>query len=413
VAIAGAVGELTLLGNSTPILIDLMVMLPSVLILAVATAGPMRGWTSVRFVKGLLVAIIVAQALEAIASRIWIQLFITNSGVDVSELLRQSQSGVPEWVLRRLPLNVPILFITIPALLGAWISGRRGAVRWAAFTVLMSLLSVVIITPPEFTQWRLSIGVLGAQGIVVFITCYFVGSLADQQRAEQAELEAANRRLAEQAHVREQLAASRERVRLARDLHDTLAHTLAGLVVQANVVETLLDDDPAAVRRELARVRQVAKQGLDETRAAIQDLRANMVEELGMGGAVQRQVELVAQRAGLQACFERSGEEPQLDKTCAETMFRIVQEALNNVERHARATHLNVTMQQESQPDPALTIAVRDDGVGFDVSALDDERFGLRGMRERAELIGAYLRVDSTVGAGTQVTITLKQCHHE
>ena len=95
VAIAGAVGELTLLGNSTPIVIDLMVMLPSVLILAVATAAPMRGWTSVRFVKGLLIAVIVAQALEAIASRIWIQLFITNSGVDVSELLRQSQSGVP------------------------------------------------------------------------------------------------------------------------------------------------------------------------------------------------------------------------------------------------------------------------------------------------------------------------------
>ncbi|MCL5995949.1 MAG: sensor histidine kinase, partial [Chloroflexi bacterium] len=412
VAILSTVIGLTLLPDSVPVVLDLAVVLPSILLLAVAVVAPWRGWQSVRFVQGLLIAVIVAQALESAASRLGTQIYSPGTGIDFIGWLRRSQSPLPEWMVRRLPLNASVLFITIPALLGAWISGRRGAMRWAAFTALMSLMGAML-TPISalsslLIDWRISTGLIGAQSIVVFITCYFVGSLADQQRAEQAQLEAANRRLAEQANVREQLATSRERVRLSRDLHDTLAHTLAGLVVQANVVAALLDEDPAAARRELARVQAVAKHGLDETRAAISDLRANMVEDLGLSGALQRQVELVAQRAGLQADFEQSGDEPQLDKASAETLFRITQEALNNVERHAHASCLNVTMQQVSFPDPSLTITVQDDGVGFDVSALDDERFGLRGMRERAELIGAHLRVDSAAGAGTRVTINLK-----
>lgn len=408
VAIIGAAVVITLFPSATPLLIDLAVIVPSVVLLGVTLVAPLRGWHSERFVKGLLAAVIAAETLEAVLSRLGYQWFESATGLDVSGFFPRSAGGPPQQLLMRLPLNVPLLFITIPALLGAWVTGKHGAIRWAGFAVLMSLLSTATFTPPEFTQLRLSAGVFGAQGIVVFITCYFVGSLADQQRAEQAQLEAANRKLAEQALVREQLAASRERVRLARDLHDTLAHTLAGLVIQLNVVDTLFGKDPAAARRELARAQTVARHGLDEMRGAISDLRANMIEDLGLSGALQRLVEVMGQRAGLQAGFERTGEEPQLDRPCAETLFRIIQEALNNVERHARATRVGVTMHQSSTPAPVLSISVKDDGVGFDMSALDDERFGLRGMRERAELIGAHLRVDSAAGAGTTVTVTLK-----
>jgi two-component system sensor histidine kinase DegS len=133
------------------------------------------------------------------------------------------------------------------------------------------------------------------------------------------------------------------------------------------------------------------------------------VEDLGLGSALQRQVELLGQRTGLQADFERSGDDPQLDKIYAETLFRIVQEALNNIERHANASHVIVSMEQMPLPDRLLTLRVKDDGVGFEVTALDDERFGLRGMRERAELIDAHLRIDSVLGAGTTVSITYRQ----
>jgi signal transduction histidine kinase len=408
-SIVGVLVALTLHPTPAPVFIELAAVVPSLVLLAVVFIAPLRGWSSTRFVKSLLVAAIVAAALEGIISRVGLQLMAAANGVEVGEFFRRNVGFPVELALMRLPLNGPLLFITIPAVLGGWIDGRRGALRWAIFTVLMSLLATISTTSPEFTQWRLNVGAIGAQAMVVFITTYFVGTLADQQRGEQEEIEMANRKLAEQAVVREQLATSRERVRLARDLHDTLAHTLAGLVVQAKVVDTLLEKDPLAARRELARVQSVAKQGLADARAAIGDLRANIVEDLGLGSALQRQVELLGQRTGLQADFERSGDDPQLDKIYAETLFRIVQEALNNIERHANASHVIVSMEQMPLPDRLLTLRVKDDGVGFEVTALDDERFGLRGMRERAELIDAHLRIDSVLGAGTTVSITYRQ----
>ncbi len=408
-SIIGAMVALTFLPLATPVLVDLVAVIPSLILLLIVFTAPLRGWNSSRFVRSLLVAAIAVEALEALISRLGFQMVGPRLGIGEGAFFRHIPGGLPEWMLMRLPLSVPLLFISIPALLGAWIDGRRRAWRWAVFTMAMIMLSTISTGAPEFTQWRLNVGVFGAQALVVLITTYFVATLADQQRAEQTELEAANRKLAEQSLVREQLAATRERVRLSRDLHDTLAHTLAGLVVQAKVVDTLLDKDPAAARRELARVQAVARQGLEDARAAISDLRANMVEEMGLSSALQRQVELLGQRSGLPVSYERSGDDPQLDNTRAETLLRIVQEALNNIERHANATHISVYMEQTPLPDRMLTIRVQDDGVGFDVSSLDDERFGLRGMRERAELIDAHLRIDSVVGSGTTVSVTIRQ----
>ncbi|HEY3290329.1 MAG TPA: sensor histidine kinase, partial [Anaerolineae bacterium] len=408
-SIVGAVVALSFLPTLAPALVETVAVVPSFILLIVVFIALFRGWNSVRFVKALLVAVIVTEALEAVFSRLGLQLVAAASGTDIGEYFRHTPGFPAEWAVMRLPLNGPLLFITIPAVLGGWIDGRRGAPRWAIFTVLMTLLSTISTNLPEFTEWRLNVGVFGAQVMVVIITTFFVGTLADQQRAEQAELETANRKLAEQSLVREQLAASRERIRLARDLHDTLAHTLAGLVVQTNVVDTLLDKDPVAARRELGRVQNVARQGLVDARAAISDLRANIVEDLGLGSALQRLAETMGQRTGMQVKFERSGEEPQLDKLHAESLLRIVQEALTNVERHANATQVVVSMEQTAPPDSLLTLRVKDNGVGFDVNSLEDDRFGLRGMRERSELVGAHLRIDSVVGAGTTVSITYRQ----
>jgi signal transduction histidine kinase len=409
VSVLGAVVALTLLPTITPVMFDLVAIVPSLLLLAVSFIAPGRGWNTIRFAKSLLIAMIVVEALEAIITRLGFQLYLGASGMDMGDFFRRLPGAPSDIGLMRLPLNVPQVFIAIPALLGAWIDGRRGSTRWAAFTVLMSLLSTISTTSPEFTQWRLNVGVFGAQAMVVVITCYFVASLADQQRDEQKQIEQANKELSAQSAVREQLATSRERVRLARDLHDTLAHTLAGLVVESKVIDTLLEKDPAAARRELVKMQGVAKHGLEEARAAIGDLRANIVEDLGLSNALQRQVELLGKQTTLEVSYERKGDEPQLDKSCGDTLFRIVQEALNNAERHAHASQVKVIMDCAATSEHALNIAVKDNGVGFDVGTLDDERFGLRGMRERAELIGAHLRIDSIVGRGTTVTVTLKQ----
>jgi signal transduction histidine kinase len=397
---------------------QLVALAPSVILLALAAAAPRRGWTSRRFVKGLLLAMIVSYAIEIAVSALLFRL--TWAGVAPREL-EMSQQALGRWraVLQfglstRPAPAVPLVFILIPAILGAWIDGKRDGMRWALFTMAISSVGIIlfILSAPEDLEsnmWRaLGIGEFLAQAVVIFVVCYFVGSLADQQRAEQAQLEAANRQLADQAHVREQLAASRERVRLARDLHDTLAHTLAGLAIQINAVGALLKGEQPEVRRELAYTRQLVEDGLVSTRQAIGDLRANGVADLGLVEALRRRVELAAQRSGIQAAFAQEGDIPELSDEVAGTLFRIAQEALINVERHAQAQHAAVTLRAAAAGDaPALTLIIQDDGVGFDPIELDDQKFGLRGMRERAELIGARLRVDSVAGEGTRVTVAL------
>jgi signal transduction histidine kinase len=409
VALVSALVIATLMPGTLAVFLDVAVALPSCILLAFTLLAAFEHWESERFAKALLIVTILVEALEAVMSRIGLQWVFAATGIEVDEAFRRFPGLIGNAAIMRLPLTVPLLFITIPALLGAWINGKRNAFRWAAFAALMSLLSSISTSPPEFMQWRLNAGLFGAQGIVLFITCYFVGTLADEQRREQAELAKANRQLAEQALVREQLATSRERIRLARDLHDTLAHTLAGLVVQAKVVDTLLEKDPVAARRELTRMQGVAKEGLEEARAAIGDLRTNVVEDLGLNGAIRRIAETTGQRTGIQVSVSETGDEVHLDKECAQSLFRIVQEALNNVERHAHAQHIDVSIDQTASPNRVLTIRVKDDGIGFNVATLEDERFGLRGMRERAELIGAHLRLESTLGTGTTVIVTLKQ----
>jgi signal transduction histidine kinase len=170
-----------------------------------------------------------------------------------------------------------------------------------------------------------------------------------------------------------------------------------------NAIDTLMEVDPPAARAELNKAQVTAKRGLEETRAAISDLRANIVEELGLSGALQRQSDVLQQRTSATVIFESCGKEPQLSKEQAETLFRIAQEAMNNIERHAQAKQVHVKLDTCE----GMAVSIKDDGIGFDADAMEDDRFGLRGMRERAELIGAHLRVDSTAGHGTSVTVSL------
>jgi signal transduction histidine kinase len=387
--------------------ISLGVTLPSLVLLALTFIAPGRGWISPRFVNGMLAATIIAQTLEEVAMRLLLRANVFSTP-DAADLPRGPRTPVELLVSRGLFGGA--LLTAVPAVLGAWISGKRGALPWAAFAVGVTALGELITAFPNFSAIRFITGPVIAQGVAIAVLAYFVGSLADQQRAEQRQLEVANRQLAEQARVREQLAASRERMRLSRDLHDTLAHTLAGLIVQLKAIGALLDKQPEAARREVLKAEGVARQGLDDTRAAISDLRANMVRDLGLSGALQRQVQTINERGTLRASFQRIGDEPTLSDGEAEGLFRITQEALNNVQRHANASHASVTLESAPSAEAGsgrVTIAVVDDGIGFDATTLDDSRFGLRGMRERAEELGAHLRVDSAAGQGTTVTVTL------
>ena len=400
VAGASIVGGMVTGANT---LVTLPLMLPSILLLVIVTLALNRGRIDARFVNGILAAAIIAQTLEEVSMRLLLRTGVLSPpGV---EFPRGPRSPL-ELLLGR-SLFGSALITAIPAILGAWISGRRGAIKWALFATAVSAWAELLIVLPDVEVLRFILGSIASQGLVIMVLAYFVGSLADQVRNEQRQLLEANEQLREQTHMREQLIASRERVRLARDLHDTLAHTLAGLIVQMNAIDTLIDVNVPAAKSELGKARVSARQGLDETRAAIGDLRANMVEALGLSGALRRQCEVLGQRTGASVKFELRGDEPQLNNSQAEVLFRIAQEAMNNVERHAHAGAVMVMLDTTPGPGASVVLSIRDDGIGFNTESLDDDRFGLRGMRERAELIGAHLRVESASSQGTTVTLTL------
>ncbi len=202
----------------------------------------------------------------------------------------------------------------------------------------------------------------------------------------------------------EQLAVSRERNRLARDLHDTLAHSLAAIAVQLEALRTLLAHDAGAAEGTVDDLLHLARSGLDDSRQAIQALRTDRLETLGLVGAVRDMLQPFQARTGIQADLSVAGQEPDLTGEEAQALFRIAEEALTNVELHAAAQKVAVRLAFGGD---RIDLEIRDDGVGFDPAAVDPDRYGLTGMQERAAMIGATLEVNSRPAGGTQVWCTL------
>lgn len=406
---ASAAGRSDTVLTSAIVTIDLLATLPAIALLAATlfpyTLSTRRG---VQVVLALMIVCFTWQInLPVVAAT---QLAISNPDLG-KPLYEIVVSGASPASLVSGPIGELLLFALLPAVIGAWLGGRRSAIAWAIFASACSVVSVALvwqITPADLRGDDRVIDaviLLLGQGLVIAMVCYFVGVLADQQRAEQARVEQANSQLADanqqlaaQASIREQLAASRERIQLSRELHDTLAHSLAGLAVQLEAVNAIVDPEDVEVKSELARARELAHNGLDTARDAIVGLRADPVNEMGLKQAIQRQLALIERRANVNTELVIAGGEPNVMQTDAQSLYGIVQEALNNVERHANAQHVRVSLAPRS-----LTIS--DDGVGFETAIPANGRYGLRGMRERAAAMSARLTVHSRAGQGTTIEV--------
>lgn len=231
--------------------------------------------------------------------------------------------------------------------------------------------------------------------------------------ARVAERTARIERLAEESR---HAAVTRERLRLARDLHDTLAHSLMALLTQLRLVRKLRDKLPEAeLDAELARAEAVAASGLAEARAAITQIRHGSVREHGLASALRDLLARFRERTGIETRLHAQGQAGDLADERAETVYRIVEEALRNVERHAEAQTVTVEVDDipsggDSPPDEAhARVAVRDDGRGFDPAAARPGHYGLLGMREQASLINAEMAIRSAPGRGTEVVLTFRR----
>ena len=232
-----------------------------------------------------------------------------------------------------------------------------------------------------------------------------------------AERTARIERMADEArHV----AVTRERLRIARDMHDTLAHSLMALLTQIRLVRKLQPKLAAAeLDAELERAETVAGEGLADARMAIRQMRGNSLHDTGLGMALDDLVSRFADRSNVKARLRTDVEAAAWADDRADAVFRIVEEALRNVERHAMATEVDVALdwrgpdRSASSPDDLnsaaeVRVSVTDNGCGFDTALPRPQHFGLLGMQEQSTLIGATLSVLSSPGRGTRVELALR-----
>jgi signal transduction histidine kinase len=224
---------------------------------------------------------------------------------------------------------------------------------------------------------------------------------------ESDDLAAAVRQLRAHAGTLESLTISRERNRVARELHDTLAHTLSGLTVQLEAARAYWAVDPARAQALLDKAQDSARQGLQETRHALTALRASPLEDLGLALALRNLAEAAAARANLDLELSLPDSLPLMPPDVEQCLYRVAQEAIANVIYHADARHMKVALCRQSD---SLELVVQDDGMGFAPDAtVPPGHFGLAGMRERARLVAGHLTVQSQGGAGTTVRLEIAQ----
>jgi PAS domain S-box-containing protein len=214
---------------------------------------------------------------------------------------------------------------------------------------------------------------------------------------DQAALAAANAALREHAEAK---AVAEERNRLARDLHDAVTQTLFSASLIAEVLPAILERDAEQGRQRLAELRELTRGALAEMRTLLLELRPAALTESSLPDLLRQLCDAIVGRSRLPVAPQVEGED-ELPPEVQVAFYRIAQEALNNIVKHAGATRVDVSLRYEPS---AVTLVVADDGRGFDLSALPVHSLGMGIMRERAEKMAMRLQVDSQPGAGTTVT---------
>lgn len=206
------------------------------------------------------------------------------------------------------------------------------------------------------------------------------------------ELEAANHELVIARERENDLAALRERERLARDLHDNLGHALSVMIVQLEAIQRLYRVDPERGSEHIDSLKTLTRQSMDDLRRSLDGLRAPGLGERQLVEAVQDLTVSVSQRAGIAVQCQVDPAVSALNPALAETVWRVTQEALANVEKHAHARSAEVCVSREPQN---VRIVIADDGIGLPGDAEARRgHYGLRGLRERVEGLGGTLTLE-------------------
>ena len=291
-----------------------------------------------------------------------------------------------------------------------------------ALTLLIFLSYIhflnILAWPPANVSWGNLLGnglTFSSLAIVCLMFQHLIGERYERSRLlwqlarANEELETTHQQLAENAAQEQELAVLRERTRLAREMHDTLGHALVLVSVKLEAAQRLRERDPQRCEQELESTKEIVRESMKELRASIANLRSPALEREPACRALSRYAREMAQRAGLRVSYDLHPDIEGLPEPVEETLWRVGQEALTNVEKHARARNVLLHI---SRQDSQVLLKISDDGVGLppDLSqhcVSPDGHYGLSGMLERVKNAQGEMAMRTNGEHGTIVEVTL------
>jgi signal transduction histidine kinase len=268
----------------------------------------------------------------------------------------------------------------------------------------------IVRTESTLTTWAIYVGVVAIQTAAVSFGLYGgqkISEIAEERRRTLERLELA---MNENEGLHAQLVAQAreagildERQRLAREIHDTIAQGLAGIITQLEAAAHRSWDDEDGIRRHLGSATVLARESLDEARRSVRAIRPSQLVNSRLPDALSDVGERWSEISGVPVRVETTGDRRPLRPEVELILLRAAQEALANIAKHAGATRAGITL---TFMDGSVTLDVRDDGIGFDpASTPKAQSFGLAAMRQRVEHVHGVLEVESTIGEGTAISV--------
>ncbi len=370
--------------------IDFITILPILLMVLILLLLSFKGIRS-RITKPIFFIILNVLALITVFSRQII------SAASIKSLHSMMQFSTFRWDM--------IFFLIIPLVFIAWQYSMREVIFYCILIVLAEAVPLFFPNGERDLFFAVA-NIFGdiARSVILAIVGWIENQLVTLQRGQHTQLLEANKQLRKYAHANEKLAQTQERNRLARELHDTLAHTLSSVSVQLEATKALFDRDPAGAKKMLGQTLVNTKNGLTETRRTLVDLRSSELESYGLTQAIRNMGKSTSERGGFKISFHLDKGMDVLSDEIGHCLYRVTQEALENTLRHANAKNVSINLLFD---EDAIKLQVIDDGNGFEKKEVKKEHLGIRGMRERVEMLGGTFTVESDPHNGTEITAVL------
>jgi signal transduction histidine kinase len=293
----------------------------------------------------------------------------------------------------------PIL--VVPITLVAWQYGYKIALVFIVFTAFFDLPFIIMRINEINLETIQLLGVPIQRTIAFGMVGVIVGLLMNTQKDQRRKLIQANVMLSKHADTLEELATSRERNRLARELHDTLAHTLSSQILTLEALRLSPPEAKDEMQTVLLTLIENSRKGLSDTRRALKDLRSKQLDDLGLKAALDALVKDASSRMEFSIEALIDDNLPGISKEIEQCIYRIAQEGIENIVRHANASRAALTLSYSKN---ILMLEIRDNGEGFSLGVINDgDNHGIKGMQERVEDVGGILNISSRKKRGTRI----------